>query len=49
MNYEQMNNNKLQLTGIISKEPVYSHEVFGEGFYETKVEVERLSGLTRYR
>lgn len=46
MNYEQMNNNKLQLTGIISKEPVYSHEVFGEGFYETMITVPRLSDQT---
>lgn len=43
MNYEQMNNNKLQLTGKIVKEPVYTHEVFGEGFYETYIEVPRLS------
>lgn len=46
MNYEQMNNNKLQLTGIISKEPVYSHEVFGEGFFETEITVPRLSDQT---
>lgn len=46
MNYEQMNNNKLQLTGVISKEPVYSHEVFGEGFYETEITVPRLSDQT---
>lgn len=46
MNYEQMNNNKLQLTGVISKEPVYSHEVFGEGFYETMITVPRLSDQT---
>ena len=46
MNYEQMNNNKLQLTGIISEEPVYSHEVFGEGFYETMITVPRLSDQT---
>ena len=46
MNYEQMNNNKLQLTGVIAKEPVYSHEVFGEGFYETLITVPRLSDQT---
>ena len=39
-----MNNNVVQLSGIVAEEPVYSHSVFGEGFYETKVEVERLSG-----
>jgi primosomal replication protein N len=43
MNYEQMNNNKLQLIGTIVKEPVYTHEVFGEGFYETVISVPRLS------
>ena len=46
MNYEQMNNNKLQLTGIITQEPVYSHEVFGEGFFETMITVPRLSDQT---
>ena len=46
MNYEQMNNNRLQLTGVISKEPTYSHEVFGEGFYETMITVPRLSDQT---
>lgn len=45
MNYEQMNNNKLQLIGEVVKEPVYTHEVFGEGFYETALSVPRLSQL----
>ncbi|MDE6189554.1 MAG: single-stranded DNA-binding protein [Clostridia bacterium] len=43
MNYEQMNNNKLQLIGTVVQEPVYTHEVFGEGFYETVISVPRLS------
>ena len=43
MNYEQMNNNKLTLTGTILEVPEFSHEVFGEGFYETKMQVSRLS------
>ena len=38
-----MNNNIVYLTGKITGEPKYSHSVFGEGFYETHVEVERLS------
>ena len=38
-----MNNNIVYLTGKITGEPKYSHSVFGEGFYETYVEVERLS------
>ena len=40
-----MTNNVVYLTGRVAEEPKYSHQVFGEGFYETKVEVERLSGL----
>ncbi len=44
MNYEQMSNNKLRLTGTIVDQPVYSHEVCGEEFYETKLSVPRLSG-----
>ncbi len=43
MNYEQMSNNKLTLTGTILEVPEFSHEVFGEGFYETKLQVTRLS------
>ena len=39
-----MNNNVVYLTGITVEEPTYSHQVFGEGFYETKMEVERTSG-----
>lgn len=44
MNYEQMSNNKLRLTGTVTENPVYSHEVCGEEFYETKLSVARLSG-----
>lgn len=43
MNYEQLNNNKLQLSGVITKSPIFSHEVFGEGFFETEIAVQRLS------
>ena len=38
-----MENNLVSLSGKISEDPVFSHQVFGEGFYETKMEVERLS------
>lgn len=38
-----MNNNVVNLSGKISAEPIFSHQVFGEGFYETVMEVERLS------
>lgn len=43
MNYEQMNNNRVFLTGRVATEPKFSHETFGEAFYEIDLEVERLS------
>ena len=43
MNYEQMSNNKVNLTGIVLNEPKYSHHIYGEGFYETNILVKRLS------
>ena len=43
MNYEQMNNNKVYLRGKIVSNPIFSHEVFGERFYEFDLEVPRLS------
>ncbi len=43
MNYEQMNNNRVFLTGKVATEPKFSHETFGEAFYEIDLEVERLS------
>lgn len=46
MNYEQMNNNTVSLTGYISEEPIFSHEMYGEGFYESKLTVPRLSEQT---
>ena len=46
MNYEQMSNNKVYLRGVIKSEPVYSHEVYGEGFYELMLSVKRLSDHT---
>lgn len=44
MNYEQMSNNKLQLTGKIIKKPQFTHEVMGENFYDSALSVARLSG-----
>ncbi|MBR2989130.1 MAG: single-stranded DNA-binding protein [Clostridia bacterium] len=44
MNNENYANNKVYLTGEIITEPVYSHELFGEGFYEFFMQVPRLSG-----
>ena len=46
MNYEEMNNNRVILTGVVVEEARFSHEVFGEGFYEIKLEVPRLSAQT---
>ena len=43
MNYEQMNNNRVYLRGKIVSSLVFSHEVFGEKFYEFNLEVPRLS------
>lgn len=42
MNEKQ--NNKVFVSGIIASERTFSHEVYGEGFYEMKVAVKRLSG-----
>lgn len=39
-------NNKVFLKGKIVGEKRFSHEVYGEGFYETDIAVERLSGQT---
>jgi len=43
MNYELMENNKVFLKGVVSSQPKFSHEVFGEGFYELDLKVKRLS------
>ncbi len=43
MNYEQMNNNKVYLRGTVVSQPEYSHEIYGEGFYEVMMSVPRLS------
>ena len=41
INYDE--NNSLQLKGKIIEVPKYSHSVLGEGFFETSIEVKRLS------
>lgn len=43
MSYELMANNKVYLRGKIVREPEFSHEVYGEGFYEMDLAVQRLS------
>lgn len=44
MNYEELLNNRVTITGEIVSEPEYSHEVYTEGFYEFTLSVPRLSG-----
>lgn len=43
MNYELMENNKVTLMGKVVSEPKFSHEVYGEKFYELNLSVKRLS------
>ena len=43
MNNEAKANNKVYLSGTIETEPVFSHELYGEGFYEFTLRVPRLS------
>lgn len=44
MNYNTEKNNKVYVMGEIVSDAVFSHEVYGEGFYEFFVRVMRLSG-----
>ena len=44
MNYTEKQNNKVYILGKILTKAVFSHEVYGEGFYEMNVSVKRLSG-----
>ena len=41
---EEKISNKVFVKGEIASEARYSHEVYGEGFYETEIIVKRLSG-----
>lgn len=43
-NYSNEKNNRVYVCGTIVSDAVFSHEVFGEGFYEMQIEVDRLSG-----
>ena len=43
MNYEMMDNNVATICGVVEDEPKYSHEMYGEGFYESRLIVSRLS------
>ena len=44
MNYFTEKNNKVYLSGVVVGDAEFSHEVYGEGFYEMKVSVPRLRG-----
>ena len=44
MNYNCEKNNKVYISGEIVSDATFSHEVYGEGFYEFFVKVMRLSG-----
>ena len=44
MNYVSEKSNKVYIMGEIISDAVFSHEVYGEGFYEFFVRVMRLSG-----
>lgn len=43
MTYDFLSNNKVYLCGDIVSDPVFSHEIYGEGFYELQLSVPRLS------
>ena len=43
MNYTELNNNRVLLSGTVDGEPKFSHETFGEAFYEIILLVPRLS------
>ena len=44
MNHELLDNNKVFLQGKIMSEPIYSHDVYDEGFYQLNLGIPRLSG-----
>ncbi len=43
MNYNFLENNRVFLKGEVMEQPKFSHEAYGEGFYELKLKVKRLS------
>ena len=44
MNHELLENNKVYLQGVVVSEPIFSHEVLNEGFYNLNISIPRLSG-----
>lgn len=45
MNKKLMENNKVELHGIVYSGPMYSHEILGERFYKIYLEIKRTSGV----
>ena len=43
-----LQNNSVTISGMVLGEPVYSHEIYGEKFYEVTLSVKRLSGMDDY-
>lgn len=43
MDYNLMKNNKVFISGEVASEPKFSHEVYGENFFEFDIKVPRLS------
>ena len=39
-----INNNNITLAGVVEREPIFSHEVFGEGYYIFMLKCSRTSG-----
>lgn len=46
MSYTEKTNNKAYVLGKVLTKATFSHEIYGEGFYEMHVGVKRLSGQT---
>ena len=43
-----LQNNSVTICGMVTNEPIYSHEIYGEKFYEVTLAVKRLSGMDDY-
>lgn len=43
MELELFNNNRAYIAGVIDSEPKFSHETYGENFYDFNIKVKRLS------
>ena len=46
MSYEMINNTVATISGVVQYPPVFSHQMYGEGFYESALLVPRLSDQT---